>query len=303
MLNFEPFRWALRYCGWPLVFFFGLVGARFAFDSDHPMAWFTVVYAIAVAMLFIMERVIPYEGRWLEADGETFNDIAHTLLTKGLVQVAALAAALFPMIAAGFLQPLATLQFSFWPSALPFVLQVALAVIIAEFGLYWSHRIAHERLFFWRFHALHHSVTRLWVVNTGRFHVIDSLFKVALSQAPLYFLGAPLQIFWWLGAVTAFAGILTHCNVDMRTRVFDYVFSTPRLHRWHHSKDIREGNTNYGENIVLFDQIFGTYHNPDRPSSTEIGIKGQVAKGFLAQLAQPFSKGGVRQILGLPSKN
>ena len=59
----------------------------------------------------------------------------------------------------------------------------------------------------------------------------------------------------------------------------------------------------YGENIVLFDQIFGTYHNPDRPSSIEIGIKGQVAKGFLAQLAQPFSKGGVRQILGLPSKN
>jgi len=145
-------------------------------------------------------------------------------------------------------------------------------------------------------------VTRLWVVNTGRFHVIDSLFKVGLSQAPLYFLGAPIQIFWWLGAVTAFAGILTHCNVDMRTGIFDYVFSTPRLHRWHHSKDIREGNTNYGENIVLFDQIFRTYHNPDRPSSADIGIKGQVAKGFLAQLAQPFSKDGVRQILGLPSK-
>ncbi len=174
MLNFELFRWTLRYCGWPSVFFFRAGWCGFAFDSDHPMALFTVVYAIAVAMLFIMERLIPYEGRWLEADGETRNDIAHTLLTKGLVQVAALAAALFPMIAAGFVQPLATLQFSFWPSTLPFLLQVALAVIIAEFGLYWSHRVAHERLFFWRFHALHHSVTRLWVVNTGRFHVIDS---------------------------------------------------------------------------------------------------------------------------------
>lgn len=118
-----------------------------------------------------------------------------------------------------------------------------MAVITAEFGLYWLHRIAHERLFFWRFHALHHSVTRLWVINTGHFHIGDSLFKVALSQVPLYLLGAPLELFWWLGAVTAFMGILTHCNVDMRTGFFDYAFSTPRLH---HSKEIREGNTNYG---------------------------------------------------------
>jgi len=169
--------------------------------------------------------------------------------------------------------------------------------------LYWAHRIAHERLFFWRFHALHHSVIRLWVVNTGRFHIADSLFKVALSQLPIYLLGAPLQVFWWLGAITAFMGILTHCNVDMRTGIFDYIFSTPRLHRWHHSKDMREGNTNYGENVVFFDLLFGTYFNPDRPSSTDIGIRGEVAKNFLGQLAQPFRKEGIRQILGRPTKS
>jgi sterol desaturase/sphingolipid hydroxylase (fatty acid hydroxylase superfamily) len=88
----------------------------------------------------------------------------------------------------------------------------------------------------------------------------------------------------------------------MRTGLFDLVFSTPRLHRWHHSKDLREGNTNYGENIVLFDQIFGTYFNPDRPSSTDIGIKGQIAPSFVGQLTQPFTKNGVRQILGLQPK-
>ncbi|MDR6904106.1 sterol desaturase/sphingolipid hydroxylase (fatty acid hydroxylase superfamily) [Rhizobium miluonense] len=158
-------------------------------------------------------------------------------------------------------------------------------------------------MFFWRFHALHHSVIRLWVVNTGRFHIADSLFKVALSQLPIYLLGAPLQVFWWLGAITAFMGILTHCNVDMRTGIFDYIFSTPRLHRWHHSKDMREGNTNYGENVVFFDLLFGTYFNPDRPSSTDIGIRGEVAKNFLGQLAQPFRKEGIRQILGRPTKS
>lgn len=298
MSKSENMKQALSYCAWPVVFFSSIAGAYFAFASDHPLIAFSAVYAAAVAALLLLERTIPYEGRWLEPDGETANDIAHTLLTKGLVQIAALLEAVFPMLTAGLLQPIAALQFSVWPSSLPMAAQVALAVTIAEFGLYWTHRVAHEKLFFWRFHALHHSVTRLWVVNTGRFHVVDSLFKVALSQIPLYLLGAPLQVFWWLGAVTAFMGILTHCNVDMKTGLFDYMFSTPRLHRWHHSQEIREGNTNYGENIVVFDLLFGTYFNPDRPSSTDIGIKGQIARGFLAQLAQPFTKEGVRQILG-----
>ncbi len=298
MPKFEPVKQVLSYCSWPLVFFSGLAGSYFAFSSDHPMVAFSAVYAGAITVLFVLERYLPYEGRWLQPDGETANDIAHTLLTKGLLEIAALLAAIFPMLAASLLQPLATLQFNLWPSALPMIVQIVLAVTIAEFGLYWSHRIAHEKLFFWRFHALHHSVTRLWVVNTGRFHVVDSLFKLTLSQIPLYLLGAPLQVFWWLAAVTAFMGILTHCNVDMKTGPFDFVFSTPRLHRWHHSQEIHEGNTNYGENIVVFDLLFGTYFNPDRPSSTDIGIKGQIARGFLPQLVQPFTREGVRQILG-----
>ncbi|HEV7310418.1 sterol desaturase family protein [Ensifer sp.] len=283
---------------WPLVFFCGLLGSSFAFSSAHPVSVFAGVYAVAVLVLFFLERYIPYEKSWLVSDGETVNDIGHTLATKGLLQLAGLVAVVFPMYAANILQPLAALKFGLWPSDWPMLLQVALAVIIAEFGLYWSHRIAHEKLFFWRFHALHHSVTRLWVINTGRFHVADSLFKVVMSQIPLYCLGAPLPVFWWLGAVTAFIGILTHCNVDMRTGVFDFVFSTPRLHRWHHSKDLREGNMNYGENVVVWDLLFGTYYNPDRRSSTDIGIKGQIAKGFLRQLTQPFTKQGVREILG-----
>lgn len=293
----------LSLSSWPLVFFSGLLLTHFAFESERPMFGFALVYTGEVLLLLLLERYIPYERHWLLPDGETANNIAHTLLTKGAVQLFALVGAVFPMLTATVLQPFAGARFDLWPTAPPMPFQVAIAVVVAEFGLYWAHRIAHERLFFWRFHALHHSVIRLWVVNTGRFHIADSLFKVALSQLPIYLLGAPLQVFWWLGAITAFMGILTHGNVDMRTGIFDYIFSTPRLHRWHHSKDMREGNTNYGENVVFFDLLFGTYFNPDRPSSTDIGIRGEVAKNFLGQLAQPFRKEGIRQILGRPTKS
>jgi sterol desaturase/sphingolipid hydroxylase (fatty acid hydroxylase superfamily) len=241
---------------------------------------------------------MPFEQQWLHHDGEALNDIAHTLLNKGGVQIAAAIGASAPLAIATVAQPVISGPAHIWPDAWPLGLQVMLGLIIAELGLYVAHRAAHEILSLWRFHALHHSVERLWVVNTGRFHLIDSLVKIALSQLPLYLLGAPLPVFLWIGAVTAFIGLLTHCNIDLRTGPFDLIFSTPRLHRWHHSRVLAEGNTNYGENLVLWDQLFGTYFNPSRRPPADIGISGRIADGFLAQLLQPFSANGFRQILG-----
>ena len=287
---------------WPAILCGGLTGAYFAFQSDMHLLWFNVVYLSTVAVIALFERLMPYEKTWQKRDGETFNDIAHTLLNKGGVQIAAAIGTSFPMAVATVAQPALSYHSHFWPDQWPMAFQVVLGLVIAEFGLYMAHRLAHEHLSLWRFHALHHSVERLWVINTGRFHVIDTLFKIALGQIPLYLLGAPLPVFLWIGAVTAFIGLLTHCNVDMRTGPLDLIFSTPRLHRWHHSKILAEGNTNYGENLVIWDQLLGTFYNPLRPSSTDIGITGKVAKGFLAQLVQPFSKRGRKEIIGKKPK-
>jgi len=287
---------------WPAIFCAGLTGSYFAFHSQMHLLWFNVVYLSVVATIALFERLMPYEETWLDADGETFNNLAHTLLSKGAVQIAAAIGTSFPMAVAIVAQPFLSHKANIWPDQLPMALQVVLGLIIAEFGLYLAHRLAHEYLSLWRFHALHHSVERLWVINTGRFHIIDSLFKIALSQIPLYLLGAPLPVFLWIGAVTAFIGLLTHCNIDVRTGPLDWILSTPRLHRWHHSKLLAEGNTNYGENLVIWDQILGTYYNPPRPSSIDIGITGKVADSFLAQLVQPFSKKGAKQIIGKKPK-
>ncbi|OOG65863.1 sterol desaturase [Sinorhizobium sp. A49] len=294
----SPLRYATSILLWPALYVGGLAAAGLAFATSSPVLWFNVVYLSVVAIIALFERLMPYEPAWLAPDGETLNNLGHTFLTKGIVQIAAAFGASFPLLVAIFAQPFFGSQPHIWPAHWSMISQVVLGLVISEFGLYAAHRLAHERLGLWRFHALHHSVTRLWVLNTGRFHVIDSLIKVSLSQLPLYLLGAPLPVFLWIGAVTAFTGLLTHCNVEMRTGPLDWVFSTPRLHRWHHSKDLAEGNSNYGENIVLWDQLFGTYFNPDRPSSTDIGITGKVSRSFIGQLVQPFSKSGARQILG-----
>ena len=114
--------------------------------------------------------------------------------------------------------------------------------------------------------------------------------NIILSQPLLYLAGAPAEIILWISAVTAFIGMLTHCNVEMRFGPINYLFNTPELHRWHHSRDLEEGNKNYGENLMIFDLLFRTYFNADRRPPANIGIDDPMPANFLGQLVQPFKR-------------
>jgi sterol desaturase/sphingolipid hydroxylase (fatty acid hydroxylase superfamily) len=105
----------------------------------------------------------------------------------------------------------------------------------------------------------------------------------------LLILGAPKDVMILVSAITAFIGILTHANVEMRCGPINYVLNTPELHRWHHSKIKEEGNKNYGENLMLFDQLFGTFFYPPRRPPRDIGIEHEMPSTFVAQLKVPFT--------------
>ena len=167
--------------------------------------------------------------------------------------------------------------------------QILIGLLIAEVGLYTAHRVAHTWPLLWRFHAVHHSVTRLWFFNTGRFHLIDTLFSILLSQSLLFLAGAPAEIFVWVAAITIYVGLLTHCNVEMRFGPLNFLINTPVLHRWHHSRDPREGDRNFGENLMLFDLVLGTFFCPARRPPVDIGIDGDMPASFGGQLLAPFN--------------
>ncbi len=92
----------------------------------------------------------------------------------------------------------------------------------------------------------------------------------------------------WVSAITAYIGILTHCNVATRCGVLNYFFNTPNLHRWHHSTVITEGNNNYGQNVLLWDQLFGTYYRRPDSELADIGISERMPTRFFGQLLAPF---------------
>lgn len=290
----ERVKFVVSVIVWPGLLATALLLTSWGMTTETPILLFNLIYVSFALTVGALERFMPYEVSWLKDDKQTFANLAHTLLSKGLVQVLIVVTTIVGI--ADAVQPAAGSTEGLWPGDWPMVLQVVLGLFIAEFGLYWAHRLAHEFPFLWRFHAVHHSVTRLWFINTGRFHFVDSIFSIVMSQPLLFLLGAPMEVFLWVSAFTAFVGVLTHCNIETRTGVLNYVLNTPRLHRWHHSMAPEEGNTNYGENLMVWDLIFGTYFDADRRPPAEIGIEGPMPASFAGQLFQPFKKEGRQEI-------
>jgi hypothetical protein len=61
--------------------------------------------------------------------------------------------------------------------------------------------------------------------------------------------------------------------MDLILGPFDYIFSTPKNHRYHHSKKISEGNSNYAGDVILWDLLFGTFYLPKgKTPSDDIGL-------------------------------
>jgi sterol desaturase/sphingolipid hydroxylase (fatty acid hydroxylase superfamily) len=276
---------------WPGLMLIAIAITLWGETQGKIILFFNIAYLFLVISLFFLEKWLPYEQEWLKPDGQNIASLLHTLTSKGTVQVLFAVSATIGL--AEYVVPLAQYQQSenvsgFWPTEWPLVVQIIIGLIVAEFGLYWAHRLSHEVEVLWRFHAIHHSVTKLWFFNTGRFHFIDSLVSIVAVLGLTLLAGAPMEVLQWGAILTAFFGILTHCNVDMRCGWFNYIFNTPQLHRWHHSKQLHEGNRNYGENITLWDHAFGTWFNGDYRPSQDIGIKELSPKSFLTQLAWPF---------------
>lgn len=275
----------LDYLLWPLLLAGALIPVGIGIAHGHGPLAFNIVFFSFAGLLFVIERLYPHEKCWLHSDGQEIPDLAHTAFTKAVVQLL-----IVSLTWLGLASVVGGESGSrFWPNEWPMFFQVMLALLVAEFGLYWAHRIAHEWMPLWWFHAVHHSSRKLWFFNTGRFHIVDTLKSVAFSAPLLAAAGTPKDVVLWFGAITAYIGFLTHCNIRMKFGVLSYIFNTPALHRWHHSMDLREGNKNYGENLVIWDLIFGTYYDDTkRRPQTGIGIKDAMPKNFIGQLVQPF---------------
>jgi sterol desaturase/sphingolipid hydroxylase (fatty acid hydroxylase superfamily) len=255
---------------------------------------------VAYPLLALLEHLMPYRPEWNRAQGDTRADVLHLLIT-GPGASSLHEALVHGTFATAGVWLAGRLGGGIWPVGWPAPAQLGLALLVSEFGHYWFHRFSHEQALVWRLHATHHSALRLYWLNATRFHPLDLLCLMTCQSAPLFLLGAPQQTLLMYALFSVVYGQIQHCNVALRTpRVVDWVFSTPGVHRWHHSTDPREGNNNYGAIFSLWDHVFRSFFRPRDPFAEGVGLADMPAfpRDYLGQLASPFRWGHIGRITG-----
>lgn len=261
----------------------GGLGAVYAaialgYSGDLSLALVTIG---AGAVLLVLERAWPQQPAWLEADGQWWHDLGHLVFGFALGTFGG-------TLAAQWL--LAGTSLELWPTAWPLAAQVVLGLVIAEFFIYWQHRAVHTMPALWPLHALHHSTERMTFFKTTRIHAVDIGSATFLWTAPLLWLGADALAVLWVTAFGNFAAPAQHANVRLRTPAWlNAIVCTPTVHWLHHSLDKREGNSNFGMNLMLWDHVFGTFMRPGEHPRVELGIEPNlVPPTFGGQLAMPW---------------
>lgn len=281
---------AIRYGAFPAIFGGGMaLGVHGLAEGWSPTILVGAIVFACGAALILLERLLPYERAWSESKGDLPTDALHTAVSMVLVPQAWTAFGLAALVAAG--GALSARGLGLWPADWPLLAQGALAVFVGDFFYYWLHRWMHESDWGWRLHAPHHSAPRLYWLNAGRFHPIDTLLGVVVQTGSVALLGAPAEAIAVISLFTGMHGMFQHCNVDVRLGPLNWVFSAAELHRWHHAPDAATANHNYASKLALWDIVFGTrLWAPDRrpPVATGIETLPNFPGDYLGQLAAPF---------------
>ncbi len=253
-------------------------------------AYATIAVLLVVgAWIWAWELLMPYRKQWNRNDGDLKTDVMHMLVSQ--VTVTNLAKplfilALFPVIA--FLGERFGSD-ALWPNEWPLIAQLVLMLVIAEFGRYWVHRAAHRTSWLWRFHAVHHSPNRLYWVNAGRFHPIEKVYLLIPEVVPFILLNTPETVLTLYLVVNGTHGFFQHSNIKLRLGWMNYIFSMTELHRWHHSKVIEQSDNNFGNILIIWDLVFGTFYLPKNKEVGSIGVLNpDYPKDYLGQLEAPF---------------
>jgi len=220
------------------------------------------------------------------------EDVKNDLLFMGFVQV------LLPILLSFFfaistLHWLQSKDLTFeyiWPHSLPPFLQAIIMMLAADFLRYWLHILHHRWDFLWRFHSIHHSPHKLYWINVGRFHPIEKTLQLLLDTLPFIILGVGAEVLSLYFIFYAINGFFQHSNIELKLGYLNYIISGPELHRWHHSMVVRESNKNYGNNLIIWDLIFGTWYLPKDTKVDELGLKNRnYPLDFVNQLSSPFT--------------
>ncbi|MFO6447614.1 sterol desaturase family protein [Erythrobacter sp. NE805] len=203
-------------------------------------------------------------------------------LTNAAVVVPLLAV---PILTGTSLIPRADALVAFW-AGLPGWVAVIAAILLIDLAAYWRHRVEHVRLL-WPVHAVHHADEAMNWLSVRRKHPLGEAFSMVCDNLVVIALGLP---FWAIaGALVlrAWWGYFIHADVPWTLGPLGKVLISPAAHRLHHIRDETLMGANFGNTVVLWDWLFGTWLDPRPYANCDTGIA-EGTRDFLGELARPF---------------
>ena len=240
---------------------------------------------LGAAAIVILELAAPYRREWSPGRRVVTQDALYLLVVQ-VALPAALTLAIVGVTAGAFENSFAI---GLWPHGWPLPVQAALMIIVADFMRYWLHRASHRWDVLWRLHAVHHSSEELYFLNVGRFHPLEKSLQFLFDAAPFILIGVGPEVISAYYVFYAVNGFFQHSNADVRLGPLNWLIAGPELHRWHHSRVVQESNTNFGNNLILWDVVFRTRFLPPRQVGA-LGLKNRAyPKDFIGQTLAPLT--------------
>lgn len=255
---------------------------------------------ISISLLvWLMEIIFPWRKNqsifrkdfWLDAFYMFFNFFLLNLIV--LIALSNTAATFFNDILGKIGLSVSSFQL-FDVDDLPKGLGLLVFFVISDFVQWNTHRLLHHVPLFWNFHKVHHSVKQMGFAAHLRYHWMEPVIYKSLLYIPLAIIGnynaKDVAIVYFF---TLAIGHLNHANLGWDYGFLKYVFNNPKMHIWHHAKDLPENSkygVNFGLTLSIWDYLFKTNYIPYSGKDIELGFKGDenFPEHFLTQEIYPL---------------
>lgn len=111
---------------------------------------------------------------------------------------------------------------------------------------------------FWAVHVVHHQSEDYNFTVSARITVVQAAAR-CLFWSVLPLIGFPPEMITVFLLIHGTYPFFTHTQLVGKLGWFEYVFVTPSHHRVHHSSNPQYLDKNYGDVLIIWDKLFGTF--------------------------------------------
>lgn len=133
-----------------------------------------------------------------------------------------------------------------------------LLFLVTDLLWYWYHRFGHTVNLFWATHIVHHQSDDFNYTVAARITVFQAIAR-GLFWCVLPIIGFKAEMITVLLLIHGTYPFFTHTQLVGKLGWLEYIIVTPSHHRVHHSSNPEYLDKNYGDMLIVWDKIFGTY--------------------------------------------